>query len=93
METGNQLEPSEGWGEGGGEDWARLQGLLELVRREHQAELSPERRAEIRERVLQRLEKLEVQRRKRRALVRAASAVLAAGLVLTLVMRARAARA
>ena len=50
METGNHLEPGEGWREAGvgGEEWARLQSLLELVRREHQrTELSPERRAQL----------------------------------------------
>ena len=38
METGNHLEPGEGWGGEarlGGEGWARLQSLLELVRQEH----------------------------------------------------------
>ena len=90
METGNHLEPGEGWGEGG-EDWARLQSLLELVRREQRTELSPERREQIRERLMERLERNEVQRRRRRrALVAAASTVLLAGLVLTLVIRARA---
>ena len=34
METGNHLEPTEGWREAGitAEEWARLQSLLELVR-------------------------------------------------------------
>ena len=89
METGNHLEPDEGWGERG-EDWSRLQSLLELVRREHGTELSPERRAEIRERVLDRLEKHEIQRRRRRRFVAVASTVFLAGLMLTLVIRARA---
>jgi len=89
METGKHLEPGEGWGEGG-EDWARLQTLLELVRREQQTELSPERREQIRTRVLERLERHEARRRRRRAIVRVASTVLLAGLVLTLVIRSRA---
>jgi len=89
METRNHLEPDEGWGEGG-EDWTRLQSLLELVRREHLTELSPERRDEIRERVLQRLEMAEAQRRRRRRAFVAASTVLLAGLILTLAIRARA---
>jgi hypothetical protein len=89
METGRHPEPGEGWGEGG-EDWTRLQTLLELVRREHRTELSPERREQIRARVLERLERHEAQRRRRRAIVAAASTVLLAGLWLTLVIRARA---
>jgi len=88
METGKHPEPGEGWGEGG-EDLARLQTLLELVRREQQTELSPETRERIRTRVLEGWEKYEAQRRRRRALVAAASAVVVAGLVLTLVIRAR----
>jgi hypothetical protein len=90
MEPGRHLEPDEGWG-GGREDLARLQSLLELVRREHQtAELSPERRAQIRERVLERFEKDQVRRRRRRRFALAASAVLLAGLMLTLAVRSRA---
>ena len=56
METGKHPEPGAGWGEGG-EDLARLQRLLELVRREQQTELTPERREQIRARVLERLER------------------------------------
>jgi len=90
METGNHLESGEGWGEGGGEEWTRLQSLLELVRREHKrTELSQERRDQLRERVLQRIERTEVRRRRVRAIVRAASAMLLAGVVLTLIVRAR----
>ena len=87
MQTGKHLEPGEGWGEGG-EDLARLQSLLELVRREQQTELTPERREQIRTRVLERLERHEAQRRRRRAVVRVASTVLLAGLMLSLVIRA-----
>ena len=93
METGNHLEPGEGWREAGvgGEEWARLQSLLELVRREHQrTELSPERRAQIRERVMERVESNERRRRRARAIVAGASTLLLAGLVLTLVIHARA---
>ena len=90
METGKHSDPGAGWGEGG-EDLARLQRLLELVRREQQTELTPERREQIRARVLERLERYLVQRRRRRALLAAASTVLLAGLVLTLVIRSRAA--
>src|SRR5437764_1054994 len=84
METQNHLEPNEGWGEGvvGGDEWARLQGLLELVRREGQrTELSPERREQIRERVLERLERHEARRRRWRAFVVGAGALLVAGIL------------
>jgi hypothetical protein len=77
----NHLEAAEGWG-APPEDWSRLQGLLELVRREHRTELSPERRAEIRARVLERLEKAEAGRRRRRVLAAAASIALLAVLAL-----------
>ena len=91
MQTQNHLEPNEGWGGNiGGEEWARLQSLLEIVRREQQrTELSPDRRAEIRERVLARVERYEVRRRRWRAFVRAAGAALLAGAVVALVVRAR----
>jgi hypothetical protein len=89
METRNHVEPGEGWGEGG-EDWTRLERLLELVRREQQTELSPERRERIRARVLEGWERYEARRRRRRAIARVASTLLLAGLVLTLALRARA---
>jgi hypothetical protein len=89
METANHLEPGEGWGEGGGVEWARLQSLLELVRRENQLnELSPERRDQIRDRVLARLERIEARRRRLRAFLAVTSTVLLTGLLLTLVIRA-----
>ena len=72
------------------EDWARLHSLLELAREAHRNALSPEERDRIRERVLARLERNEARRRWVRALVVGASAVLLAGLVVTLVVRARA---
>lgn len=93
METRNHLDPNEGWAESGlgGEQWARLQSLLELVRREHlRTELSPERREQIRERVLARFEQLEARRRRWRAVFVGASVALAAGLVVTLALHARA---
>ena len=90
METGH-LEPGEGWGTEGGEEWARLQRLLELVRREnHRTELSPEAREQFLARVMERVEQDERRRRRARAIVVGASAMLFAGLVLTLVIRARA---
>jgi siroheme synthase (precorrin-2 oxidase/ferrochelatase) len=94
METQNHLEANEGWAEAGlgGEQWERLQSLLELVRREHQrTELSPERREQIRERVLARFEKLEARRRRWRLFFAAAGVALGAGIAVTLALRARAA--
>jgi hypothetical protein len=77
MQTENHLEPNEGWGGNiGGEEWARLQSLLDLVRREHRTELSAERRAEIRDRVMERIERNERKRRRRRRWVAAFSAAL-----------------
>ena len=92
MDT-DHLEPGDGWGESGfgGEEWARLQSLLDLVRREnHRTELSAERREQIRARVMERVERNERRRRWARAIVVGASTMLFAGLVLTLVIRARA---
>jgi hypothetical protein len=89
MDTQDHLEPDAWWSEGG-EDRARLWNLLELVRREQETELSPERREHIRARVLARLERHEARRRRRRAVVRVASTLFLAGLMLTLVVRARA---
>jgi hypothetical protein len=93
METRNHLDPNEGWSEAGvsGEQWARLQSLLELVRQEHQrSELSPERRERIRERILARYEKLEARRRRWRVFLAAAGVALVAGAVATAALRARA---
>jgi len=94
METGNHLEPGEGWGgeRGGPESWARLQGLLDLVRQEQKrTELSPERRAQIRERVLERFEQYEVRRRRWRAFAVAAGALMVTGVLVMVAARMRAA--
>jgi hypothetical protein len=93
MHAGNHLEPTEGWREAGVsvEEWARLESLLELVRREHQrTELSPERRDQIRDRVLAPFAKLEARRRRGRVFFAAAGVALAAGAVATAAMGARA---
>lgn len=94
METGNHLESGEGWGGERGmgrEEWTRLQGLLDLVRREHQrTELDPERRERIRARVLERWERHEARRRRWRRFLALASALLLARLAVKLVARARA---
>jgi hypothetical protein len=89
METAINLEQPEAWGERyvTGADWARLQNVLALVRREHhQTELSPERREQIRERVLERVEKLEARRQRWRMLVARASIVFFAGVMLTVLL-------
>jgi len=90
METGSLQETDEGWGDTGSEEFARLQSLLELVRRENQrTELSPERREQLRERVLQRWEQYEARRRKARVLFAIGSALVLTSVVLTLAIRAR----
>ena len=85
METGNFLEPNEGWAVRG-EELVRLQHLLELARQAHRTELSQEKRDEIRERVLARLDAVEARRRRVRVVVAAVSGALLAGLVLTFVV-------
>jgi hypothetical protein len=85
METSIHLEPVRAWGQEyvGGEEWARLQSLLELVRRGHRStELSAERLDKIRERVLARVEQAEARRRRWLAVVAGAGAVLLLGLAL-----------
>lgn len=86
MESGNELEPGDGWA-ARGEEWGRLQHLLELARIAHRTELSQERRDEIRERVLERLDRLEARRRRVRAVVYGVSGLLLAGLLLMLAFR------
>jgi hypothetical protein len=85
MQTETHLDPNEGWGvDRGGEEWARLQSLLDLVRREHRTELSAERRAEIRDRVMERVARNERRRRRRRVWFTGLSAALAIWLVMKL---------
>jgi hypothetical protein len=80
METGNRLEPGEGWGARGAE-WERIQRLLELARSAAREELSQERREQLRERLLARLERDEIRRRRARFILGgAAVVVLAMGL-------------
>ena len=77
MDTGNSLER--------GEEWARVERLIALARSAHRTELSPERRAEIREKLLLRWEREQNRRRSVRAFLAGASAMLVAGLLLKLV--------
>jgi hypothetical protein len=87
VETGNRLDRGDEWG-GRGEDWVRIEQLLELARRAHREELSQERRERIREGLFEKLERRRIRRRVARAFVTCASAASIAGLVLVLVRRA-----
>jgi hypothetical protein len=95
MHTSHQHhpEPTEGWREVGvtADEWQGLHNLLELVRAEHKRnELTPERRDQIRDRLFQRLDKLERRRRRVRVFLTGASALLLAALTVKLVAHARA---
>ena len=93
MHTGHHHEPTEGWREVGvtPDEWEGLHNLLELVRQEHhRLELSPERREQIRERLMQRLDRLERRRRRVRRFLVGASALLLAAFAVKLVARAHA---
>ena len=81
METGRHVEPGTDWGP----ERAWMERLIALARSAHQEELSPERRAQLRDRLLARLERIEVRRRRVRVVVAVASAVALAGLLLRLV--------
>jgi hypothetical protein len=87
VETGNRLERGARWGRG--EDWARIERLLELARSAHREELSPERRQRIREGLLLRLEQNRIRRRRARVFLTGASTVLLAGLLLMLVAQSK----
>jgi hypothetical protein len=87
METGNHLEPGEAWGVRGAE-WERIQRLLELARSAAREELSPERREQLRERLLARLERDEIRRRRAR-LILAGAAVVLLGTGLSMLVRQR----
>jgi len=65
--------------------------LLELVRHEQQqTELSEERRTQLRDRVLARVEKYEARRRRWRRVLKAAGSLLVAWLLLKVIEHARA---
>jgi hypothetical protein len=88
VETGTNLER--------GEEWARVESLIALARSAYQTEFTPERRDQIRQRVMERLERAdrerEQRRRRRRRMARlllaGASTMLLAGLLVKLVRRA-----
>jgi hypothetical protein len=86
MEMGNYLERREGWGATGAE-WERIERLLALARSAPPDELSPERRQQILDRVIERFEKHEIRRRRARFFLGAAAVVLLGGLVSRLVRR------
>jgi len=84
MAIAHHLEANAAWGQDyvTNADWARLQSVLDLARREHQqTELTPERRDEIRERVLARVERAESRRRRWQSFVTGASLVLFVGVL------------
>ena len=93
MKTESHLEPGEGWG-ARGEEWGRLERLVELIVSRRTGEgFTEERRYEeqrerIRARVLARLEERDLaQRRRAHILVAGASALLLVGLVVMVVRR------
>ena len=86
METGTHREPGEEWGVRG-EEWTRLDSLLALARHAHREEMTEERRVRIRERVLERLDRLERRRRRVRLFMFAASTAFLAACLVMLVRR------
>ena len=87
MEMEKHPDRQREWGATGAE-WARIERLLELARSAPRDELSPERRQQILERVLARVEKNDRRRRRARFFLAAAAVVLLGGFVST-VVRAR----
>jgi hypothetical protein len=76
VDTGNSLER--------GDDWARVERLIALARSAHRTELSPERRAQIREQLLLRWEREQNRRRTVRAFLAGASTMLVVGMLIML---------
>jgi hypothetical protein len=87
MEMEKHPDRQDEWGATGAE-WPQIQRLLELARSAPRDELSPERRQQILEGVLARVEKNEIRRRRARFFLAAAAVVLVGGFVSALV-RAR----
>ena len=71
MQTGTRLERSE--------DWARVERLIALARSAYEVELTPERRTQIRQRLLDKLDQMERERERRRNRRRTAARLLLAG--------------
>jgi hypothetical protein len=87
MESANHLERDEGWGVAGAE-WERIERLLALARTAPEEPLSPERRQQILDRVLERCAKIEIRRRRSRFFL-VGAAVLLLGRLVTTFVRAR----
>jgi len=79
VDTGNSVDVERGV------EWASVERLIELARRAHRTELSPARRARLRDEMLLRWEEERNRRRTARAFLAGASTVLLAGLLLRLV--------
>lgn len=87
METGTRVERSE--------EWARIEKLIALARSAYEDEFTPERREQLRQRLLAKLDQVERERERRRnrrrvatrVFLAGASAMLLAGLLLKLVSR------
>jgi hypothetical protein len=87
VETATHLERGEAWGVSG-EEWVRIERLLELARAAHRDVLPPAQREQIRERLLERLERNLARRRRVRSLFAGAFA-LSLGALLWTFVRAR----
>jgi len=72
MHTGTALEPSG--------EWARVQRLIALARTAYDDELTPERREQMRQRVLAKLDQMARERERRHNRRRAAARVFLAGI-------------
>ena len=77
MDTGNSVER--------GVEWASVERLIALARSAHRTELSPARREQIREQLIERWERERSRRQMARAFLAGASAMLLAGLLVKLV--------
>ena len=71
METETRLER--------GGEWAGLERLIALARSAQEVEFTPERREELRQRLLEKLDRMERERERRRHRLRVAARVLLAG--------------
>ncbi len=88
MQTGTSLERSG--------EWARVARLIALARSAYEVELTPERREQFRQRLLEKVDQVERERERRRnrrrvaarVLLAGASTMLLAGLLLKLVRAA-----
>lgn len=77
------MEPGIDWGKG--EGWSNVVTLIELAKQAPPEPLSPERRAQIIQRIMARVEETRERSRVRRAFLAGAAAVLVLGLVLKVI--------